>query len=94
MMPKRKLERPATTGRTPEGRQSWKDAENQVKGNLKWALDFMEAEEVIELLARASQSNLVEENTISEALLLKKYHELSASKIANKLPEDANLGGQ
>lgn len=94
MMPKTKLERPATTDRTPEGRESWKGAQNQVKGTLEWALDFMEVEEVIELLARVSQSSLVEENTISEALLLKKYHERSASKIDNKLPEDANIGEQ
>lgn len=92
MMPGSQLTAKRSTKLPPEGRKSWKDAENQVRGNIEWALEFMDVDELIELIADASKSDLVEEKTISEAVMLKKYHQLSAIKIENRLPEDINSG--
>ncbi|MFB6199420.1 MAG: hypothetical protein ABEJ83_00955 [Candidatus Nanohaloarchaea archaeon] len=47
----RPLKNPGSRGETPDGRTSWQDAQNQVKGNLKWAMNFLSAEEVIAKLA-------------------------------------------
>lgn len=88
MIADRQLTAKKSIEKPPEGRESWKDAENQVRGNIEWALEFMEVEEIIELLAEASKSDLVQESTISEAVMLKKYHQYSASKIDNRLPEN------
>lgn len=43
----KKLKNPGLKGKTPEGRTSWQDAQNQVEGNLRWALKFLSSEEVI-----------------------------------------------
>lgn len=52
MMPKSKLRRPGSTCRVPKGRESWQDAMNQVKGNIRWMLEFLSSEELIEEIAR------------------------------------------
>jgi hypothetical protein len=36
----------------PKGRESWQDAMNQVKGNIRWMLEFLSSEELIEEIAR------------------------------------------
>lgn len=46
------LTSPRSTDRTPSGRESWKDAINQVEGNLEWMLGFLTPEEVIERIAK------------------------------------------
>jgi hypothetical protein len=47
----RPLKNPGSNGETPEGRTSWQDAQNQVKGNLEWAMNFLSPEELIAKLA-------------------------------------------
>lgn len=57
------LKNPGLRGQTPEGRTSWQDAQNQVKGNLEWAMKFLSAEEVIAKLANIhSQDHLPSSN--------------------------------
>lgn len=56
-----KLEAPGTTGRTPEGRQSWKDAQNQARGNLNWMLSFMDGEEIVAKLVDLEAKSMREE---------------------------------
>ena len=56
----RKLTSPKTTGKTPSGRQSWKDAQNQAQGNINWMLEFMEAEEIISKIVKSESKDIRE----------------------------------
>jgi len=57
----RKLEAPETTGQTPEGRQSWKDAQNQARGNINWMLNFMDGEDIVAKLVELEAKSMREE---------------------------------
>lgn len=39
------------TGKTPPNRMSWKGAVENVRGNISWALSFMEPEEIVAIIA-------------------------------------------
>lgn len=51
-----RLKNPSNRGETPPGRTSWEDAVNQVQGNLRWCLSFLDTGEVIKLLAEVVRS--------------------------------------
>jgi negative regulator of genetic competence, sporulation and motility len=54
------------TARTPEGRESWKDAKNQANGNLNWMLSFLSSEEIIGLLVNQKSKQIREIYPISK----------------------------
>lgn len=60
------LERSATTNRTPSGRESWKGAKNQAKGNIEWMLTFLDSEEIIGIIANQNVEQIKNINPVSK----------------------------
>ncbi len=74
-----KLTRSATTNKVPSGRESWKSAQNQASGNLRWILSFLSGEETIAKLTEIELENIDEIFPVS-----KRYQYLNNLKIYHK----------
>lgn len=73
------LKSPRNTDRTPSGRQSWKSAQNQASGNLRWILSFLSGEETIAKLTEIELEDVEEIFPVS-----KRYQYLNNLKIYHK----------
>jgi negative regulator of genetic competence, sporulation and motility len=84
------LKSPKSTGRTPEGRESWKDAKNQAKGNLNWMLSFLDSKEIIGILVNQKSKQIREIYPISKRYCYLQSLENYLSSMEKECKEEIN----
>jgi hypothetical protein len=82
-----RLKNPDLLGKTPEGRTSYQDALNQVKGYIEWSLDFLSPEEIVGIINETYLSDARKhsfsstEKRLQYLNLLAEHHEQSLEVI-------------
>lgn len=85
-----RLKYPGNRGRTPQDRESWKEALNQADGNLRYMLGYLKPEELVKRMARVHVQQLRDDMSSLEEYedrlkQLYKYHETEKEEVADEL---------